>query len=298
MTTPSPKDLTINIAEDFALHGRIYPASGAASGVSGGKTPALCLPGLTRNASDFEDIAPIIAATGRDVVALSLRGRGKSDYAQDYTTYHPLVYRDDVIAAMRALDFQQALFVGTSLGGIVTMLVNAASPDLVAGAILNDIGPDLAPEGLARIAGYVGARADNADSHAALATLEEAAAAIRAINEVAFPDHDDQFWLRFAARTFRQTTEGWALDYDPGIARAFTQAPAPPDLWPPFESLKETPTLVIRGALSDLLSAEIVNAMRKVHPDFQYCEVPEIGHAPTLTEPAAANAIKAFLEAQ
>lgn len=256
----------------------------------GDKTPVICIPGLTRNAADFEDLAPKIAATGRNVTAVSLRGRGKSDYDPDYLNYFPLTYRDDILLALNEMNLRDAILIGTSLGGIVTMLTNENAPERVKAAIINDVGPDLAPEGLARIASYVGKNAGPAE------TMEEAAARIRAINEVAFPDATNDDWIRFAHRTFRQAGDGkWTLDYDPNIARALAESGPAPDLWPAFESLKSTPTLIIRGAISDLLSAGIVDRMRKVHPHFDYVEVPRIGHAPMMTEPAAWSALEAFL---
>ena len=257
---------------------------------AGGRTPAICIHGLTRNAADFDELAPRIATTGRDVVCFNLRGRGPSDYDPDYKNYFPTTYRDDVIAALEYLNFETAVFIGTSLGGITTILVNELAPARVAAAVINDVGPELAPEGIARIAGYVGG------SSGPLETIEEAANCIRAINEVAFPDTSDEDWVQFARRTFRQTEDGgWVLDYDPNIARGLIEAGPAPDLWPAFESLNDTPTLVIRGAISDLLSPEIIDKMRAVHPHFDYVEVPNRGHAPMMTEPAAWNAIETFL---
>ncbi len=271
-----------NIADNIVMRAKVY--------TGGAKTPVLCIPGLTRNASDFDDLAPRIAATGRDVVAISLRGRGQSDRDPNYLNYHPETYRDDVLSVLDAIGIETAIFVGTSLGGIVTMAVHGSAPERVKAAVLNDIGPELAPEGIARIAGYVGAGAGPA------ASLEEAAARIRAINAVAFPDASDAEWLVFARRTFRQTAAGeWELDYDPNIARALMELGPEPDLWPAFEGLNSTPTLVLRGALSDLLSSEIIKKMRAVYPGFDYAEVPRIGHAPMMTEPVAWAALEAFL---
>ncbi len=256
----------------------------------GDKTLAVCIPGLTRNAADFDDLAPKIAATGRDVLTVSLRGRGASDHDPDYANYHPHTYRDDILAALDQLGAPEAVFIGTSLGGLVTMFVNQIAPARVKAAVLNDIGPVLAPEGIARIASYVGKSAGPAE------TIEEAAARIRDINGVAFPDANEEDWILFAHRTFRQTDDGkWALNYDPNIARALSENGVAPDLWPAFASLKETPTLLIRGAISDLLTPPIVEEMRAAHPAFDYCEVPRIGHAPMMTEPAAWEAIEAFL---
>ncbi len=260
----------------------------------GDKTPAFCIPGLTRNAADFEDFAVQLAATGRDVYAISLRGRGLSQYDDNHLNYHPLTYRDDVISALAQLDLPDAVFVGTSLGGITTMLIGQEAPALVRAAIINDVGPELAPEGIARIAGYVGARPKGDDGTAA--DLTAAAAIIRDINEVAFPGKDAAFWETFARRTFRQTEDGrWRLDYDPKIAQALAEVGPAPDLWPAFSSLKGIPTLVLRGAISDLLSTEIIEKMRAANAGFTYCEVANVGHAPTLTEADAFAAITNFL---
>ncbi|PQA87847.1 alpha/beta fold hydrolase [Hyphococcus luteus] len=275
------KDIHVN-AGGLTLHGTRH--------AGGPGTPVICLHGLTRNVRDFEDIAPLIAGTGRDVIALSMRGRGKSDYDPDYLNYHPLAYRNDVLKAMDELGIAEAVFLGTSLGGIVTMLINDAAPERVKAAMINDVGPELAPEGIARIASYVGKTSGTA------ASLDAAAAQIRAVNEVAFPGRDEDFWRMFARRTFRENPDGsWSLDYDPNVGKALAEVGAAPDLWAPFESLKDTPTLIIRGALSDLLSPEIVGKMRSVYPDFDFAEVPNVGHAPTLTEPAAWAAIEGFL---
>jgi pimeloyl-ACP methyl ester carboxylesterase len=261
----------------------------------GARTPVICLPGLTRNASDFDDFAPLAAATGRDVYAVSLIGRGRSDYDPNYLNYKPDIYRDDILAFMRANGVERAIFVGTSLGGIVTMLTAAIAPERVAAAIINDVGPELAPEGIMRIAGYVGARAAGADEPAR--DLDEAAARIRAINEPAFPGRNSEFWRLFARRTFRQEADGrWRLDYDPGIGKALLEVGPAPDLWGPFAALRARPTLIMRGAISDLLTPPIIEKMRSAHPSFAYAEVAGVGHAPTLTEPDASAAIRPFLE--
>lgn len=272
----------VAVSPNITLRGRRY--------AGGDKTPVLCIPGLTRNARDFEDFAPKVAETGRDVVAVSLRGRADSDYDPDFLNYHPVTYRDDILKVLDALEIDRAIFVGTSLGGIVTMLTNEAAPDRVQAAVINDVGPELAVEGITRIAGYVGpAKGPAADIH-------EAAARIKAINEVAFPDEDDAFWIAFARRTFKELETGeWMLDYDPNIAKAFSEVGPAPDLWAAFESLKTKPTLMIRGDISDLLTPDIIEKMRAVHPSFDYAEVPGVGHAPMLIEPAAWAAIETFL---
>lgn len=256
----------------------------------GSATPALCIPGLTRNAADFDALAETIAGTGRDVAAVSLRGRGGSDYDPDRRNYFPTTYRDDVLKVLDALSWDRAAFIGTSLGGITTMLASESAPERIAAAIINDVGPELAPEGLARIGSYAGKDPGPARD------LNEAAARIRDINGVAFPDEtDEDYWIEFAQRTFRETPDGWVLDYDPAIGQALLENGPAPDLWPAWASLNDTPTLLVHGALSDLLTDPIVEKMRAAHQRCDYVRVPQVGHAPMLTEPAALAAIETFL---
>ncbi len=256
---------------------------------SGDKAPVVCIPGLTRNAADFDDIGSILAASGRTVAAVSLRGRGRSDRDPHAANYFPTTYRDDILRVLDALNWSRAIFVGTSLGGITTMLTHEKAPDRVAAAVINDVGPDLAPEGIARIAGYVGQSTGPASS------WEEAAARIKAINDVAFPDATDAEWLTFAKRTFRETGDGYVLDYDPKIAEALAENGPAPDLWSAWEGMKPTPTLLVHGDLSDLLTPPIIEKMRAARPGFAYVKVPRIGHAPMMTEPAALEAIQGFV---
>ena len=275
---------------DATLHGRFRRARNRAA-----RGFIICLPGLTRNAKDFDSIGDVLAAD-HDILALSLRGRGQSSNA-DYTTYHPEQYRDDTLRVLDHLGLDQAIFLGTSLGGITTMLLAEKAPHRLKAAIVNDIGPRLAPEGLARIGAYMAQR----EPQEGPMTFKTAMATIRAINEIAFPLHadDDAFWRAAAERTFRRVSDeedAWIFDFDPGISKALAEIGAAPDLWPGFKALAERPTLVIRGAISDLLTAEIVAEMRAAHPDFDYAEVANIGHAPMLDEPDAVAAIKSFLD--
>ena len=274
----------IEVTSDIRLELRKY--------AGGDETPVLCIPGLTRNAADFEDIAPVIAKTNRDVYVVSLRGRGASDRDPVFANYHPFVYRDDMLALLDVVGLKEVIFLGTSLGGLVTMLAHEIAPTRFKAVILNDVGPDLAIEGLNRIAGYVG---DN-DDKSGTPDIGSAAKKIKSINETAFPDADFEFWQIFALRTFRKTSNGYELDYDPNIAKAFNDPDLPtPDLWPGFRSLENTPTLLIHGEISDLITPAIVEDMRAALPHLKYCRVPNIGHAPTLSEPAAENAILEFL---
>lgn len=277
-------DLTWRSADGLSLHARDYPADG-------GKTPVICIHGLTRNAKDFEELAPRIQATGRRVIAVDVRGRGGSDRDREPGNYHPGTYAADVMALMGAQDIAQAVFIGTSMGGIITMALAAFAPQAIAAAVLNDIGPELSPVGLGRIAGYVG-QGKPVESWA------DAAAYIKSVNASAFPDASDEDWDRFAGRTFREDGGRPVLDYDPSIALAFKVDPdaPPPDMWPLFRALVTgRPVLLIRGGLSDLIDESIAAKMREAAPDMAYAEVPRVGHAPMLTEPQAWDAIQTLL---
>lgn len=264
-----------------------------APGPGPARPPVIAIHGLTRNSADFEAIAPLLAQSGRRVLAVDVRGRGLSDRAPDPMTYRPDVYAADVLALMDQAAVGRAVFMGTSMGGLITMALTALRPKAVVAAILNDIGPEVAPEGLARIAAYSGQPVE-IDSWA------DAAAYAKRINAVAFPHYSDADWDAFARRIFRQGPDGEiGLDYDPDISVPIRAAGAKalvPNLWPMFRRLaRNRPTLLVRGGVSDLLSADIAARMRKAAPDMAYVEVPGIGHAPMLDEPEAKAAIFEFL---
>ncbi|WP_029417478.1 alpha/beta fold hydrolase [Brevundimonas bacteroides] len=257
------------------------------------RLPVVAIHGLTRNSADFEHIAGLIARSGRRVLAVDVRGRGKSDRATDPMTYQPPVYARDVLELLDAAGIARAVFLGTSMGGLITMAVTALRSRVVAAAILNDIGPEVDKAGLARIAAYSGKPVDTP-------TWAAAAAYVREINAVAFPHYTDADWDAFARRVFREGTEGTpVLDYDPDIAVPIKAAGAKalvPNLWPYFRRLaRKRPTLLIRGETSDLLSAEIAARMQKAAPSMRYVEVPGVGHAPMLDEPEAKSEIFEFL---
>ena len=278
-------DITWTSADGLKLHARDYPADG-------NKAPAICLHGLTRNARDFEELAPRIQATGRRVIAVDVRGRGQSDRDPNPANYHPGTYAADVMALMVQQAIPQAVFIGTSMGGIITMVLASFAPQVIAAAVLNDVGPELSPVGIARIAGYVG-------QGRPVETWADAAAYIKAINASAFPDAPEEEWDRFARRTFREEGGKPVLDYDPDIAVAFKVDPdaPPPDMWPLFRALTTgRPVLLIRGGASDLIDEAIATRMRDAAPDMAYAEVPRVGHAPMLTEPKAWEAIQSFLQ--
>jgi len=276
----------IETADGPKVYVRDYAEEGSVRGL-----PVICLHGLTRNSTDFEAVAPQIAAQGRRVIAIDARGRGHSDNDPDATRYRPDVYVGDVWRIMDTLGIPRAVLLGTSMGGIMSMLAAVINSPRVAAVILNDIGADVDPAGIARISSYVG-KAEP------FASWDEAAVAVKATQSVAFPEKDDNFWRTFTRRVARERADGRIeLAYDPAIANAFSETPSapPPTMMPLFVALATRPVLLIRGALSDLLSRDGVAAMKRAKPDMEFVEVPNVGHAPTLEEPEARSAIASFL---
>ena len=278
--------------DGLRLHFRDY--AGDAS-----RPPVLCLPGLTRNARDFESIADRIGGRWR-VLCLEMRGRGDSDYARDPMTYQPVQYLDDIEALLEQHGIDRFVAFGTSLGGLLTMLLAGADlmrtaegkPARLAGAMINDIGPEVSEAGLERIRGYVGqGRSFETWMHAARA-LQEAQGDV-------YPDFEIADWLRVAKRTMALGSGGRvAFDYDMKIAEPFdTPTGATPqfDMWPLFGGLAATPLLILRGANSDILSEETAARMLAAAPGAELLTLPRIGHAPTLDEPEAVAAIERLL---
>lgn len=275
-------------ADGLALYVRDYPPLAPQTGA-----PVICLHGLTRNSRDFEIVAPRIAALGRRVVAPDMRGRGRSANDPDPAHYVPPVYAQDVLRILDELAVPKAVFVGTSMGGIITMIIGATAPDRIEAAALNDIGAKLGEEGIARIQVYVG-RARPVSNWA------EAGEAVKASNLIAFPDRadDSAFWEMMARRTWREREDGKIeVDYDPTIALAFAGPDTAPtlDITPLFQPLTAKPVLIVRGALSDILPPEAITHMRALKPDLAVAEVSRIGHAPNLDEPEAWDALLGFL---
>ena len=253
--------------------------------------PLLMMHGLTRNSGDFDGLAAHLAGNYRLIVP-DQRGRGRSDYDPDPSRYRPDVYAADMFALLEELGVERPGVVGTSMGGLIALVMNAMRPGIFPAVVFNDIGPVLSPEGLARIGGYVGGGKPMAD-------WDEAASACAAINRDAFPDFAEADWRDWARRTCRELPDGRVeYAYDPAIAAGFEDTAAPqPDLWPLWEALGDTAVLVVRGALSDLLSARTVETMGQRHRGpFAKVTVPGRGHAPLLDEPAALGAIRPFLQ--
>lgn len=271
-------------ADGTRLHCRLYAAPG-----SGGAVPLLCLPGLTRNARDFESLAPSLAVTG-PVAAVDFRGRGESGFAKDPMSYVPLTYVQDVALLLDSLGWHRFAVIGTSLGGLVAMLLAGTMAERFAGAVLNDVGPDIDAAGLERIRGFVGGGSSQP-------TWLHAARQMAAQNAVIYPDYQIQDWLRLVHRTHRLTPEGRIVaDYDKQIAAPFRLrgGEVGVDLWPAFDAMATQPLLIVRGEASDILAMPTVERMLARAGHGALCAVAGVGHAPTLDEPVAQAAIAAW----
>ncbi|MBT8432774.1 MAG: alpha/beta hydrolase [Altererythrobacter sp.] len=254
------------------------------------KPPVLCLHGLTRNSRDFAPLAETLVGDWR-VIVPEMRGRGNSEYANDTSTYNPPTYIKDVEALLAELGIEKFVAIGTSMGGLMTMLMAAKDASRIVAAVLNDIGPEIDPSGVAHIAGYVG-------QGRSFDTWMHAANSLRETHGASFPDYSIDTWLEMAKRTMVLGQNGrLALDYDMGIADPFKSAnEAPqPDLWPAFKALSDTPTLLLRGELSNLLTEQTQSRMAREHGNLRSVTVPRVGHAPMLDEPESLAAIQALL---
>jgi pimeloyl-ACP methyl ester carboxylesterase len=281
-------EISFTSNDGLRLYARDY-----AAGAGPARLPVICIHGLTRNSADFDELAPLIAAASRRVLAVDVRGRGRSERDPNPDNYNPVVYAGDVAKLMSDLGIARAVFIGTSMGGLITMTLAAQHIELIAAAVLNDIGPVLSEKGLARIAGYAGKTAP-------LASWNDAAGYVKDINLCAFPDNSEEEWGKWARRAFEQDAEGrLAPRYDPNIAIALQtgklRATSLAGRMAFRRLARKRPVLLVRGELSDLLEPRQADWMRRAAPGMQYVEVPQIGHAPMLTEPAALEAIVRFL---
>lgn len=256
----------------------------------GAGLPLLCLPGLTRNGSDFDDLAA--ALDGRHRLArLTLRGRGASDHDPDPANYNVAIEARDVLEFLDHLGIARAVVVGTSRGGLIAMVLAVAAKDRLAGVLLNDVGPVIAPEGLARIMTYLGVTPNARD-------FDAVAGGLKATMGAQFPDLPDARWGVLARRWFAAGPDGRpVLDYDPHLRDGFEALPdgETPPMWELFDALDGVPLAVVRGENSDLLTRATVAAMQARRPDMIAVEVPNRGHVPFLDEPESLAALDALI---
>jgi len=251
------------------------------------RLPLICLTGITRNSTDFADFAERHAGERR-VLCLDYRGRGRSDYDRDWRNYQPQVYAGDIVNVIAANDLHRVVFVGTSLGGLLTMGLAVLKPTLLGAVVLNDIGPDVAPAGQARILGYIGTDQPQPDWPSAVAYLRQLMPTLAA--------RSDEGWLKLAQGTFRPGEDGRLhFDWDVNIAKPLRRPGAVPNLWAYFGALRRVPVLALRGALSDVLSAETFERMAQTKPDLLRVTVADTGHTPSLNEADAAAAVDDFI---
>jgi pimeloyl-ACP methyl ester carboxylesterase len=289
--------------DSLSLFYRDYPPGDRASG----DDVVICLPGLTRNSLDFEPIALRLAAAGWRVLTPDLRGRGRSEPDPNWKQYLPPTYVQDTWNLLDGLGIRRVAVIGTSLGGLMAMIMADQQPERLRGVILNDVGPEITPESIERILGYVGRTPPQPDFDSAVRAFADAYA-------IAYPDVEEDFWHEQVRRTWRQTEDDqWVPHYDPKIGDALRHAVQSADAvrelleqgtrrreglnldpWDNFRAMA-MPTLLLRGVLSDVLSPAIVARMREIKPELEVVEIPNRGHVPMLDEPESLAAIDAFM---
>ncbi|MGZ5200729.1 MAG: alpha/beta fold hydrolase [Telluria sp.] len=254
-----------------------------------GAPSVLCLPGLTRNSKDFAALAEELSGTYR-VVCPDQRGRGRSARDPQPERYRPERYVLDMLRLLDVLRIDTVSLVGTSLGGLMSILLMAQAPGRIRAAVLNDVGPEIDPRGIARISAYVGKLAP-------VATWEEAVARSAQINGPAFPHYSAADWQAMARSTYVMVDGVPVSDYDPAISQGVASgSAAPSNLWPLFERCARHPMLAIRGETSDILAASTLEQMQQRMARLQAVTIRGVGHAPMLDEPDARQAIRQFLE--
>jgi len=256
------------------------------------KLPVVCLPGLTRNSRDFAALAATLSQERR-VVCPDLRGRGKSDYDPEWRHYHPVQYVTDTWALLDELAMDRAALIGTSLGGWMAMLMSYQQAGRIVAVVMNDIGPEANPQGIARVTAGAG-RLDK------VTTIADAITQVKMHYEIAYPDWNDEQWRSYTETTYRKTDDGgFDLNFDRNIGHAVREGVSGLTIepWDMFDSLRDVPAMVIHGELSDILTEDIVLKMQRRKPDLQVASVKNRGHAPLLNEKEAVDAIATFVQA-
>jgi pimeloyl-ACP methyl ester carboxylesterase len=287
MTDRRFSSLFVTAPDCLRLHVRSYGSR------VGSALPVVCLPGLARTAADFDPLAAAMAgdpAKPRLVLVLDYRGHGQSEYDRNPDNYTLAVALADLSAVLTAFETAPALFVGTSYGGLLAMMLAAWRPAAIAGVILNDIGPVTEPQGWVRIKGYVG-------QLPVPRTFEEGADILRWWFDAQFPKLAPQDWIAFAQGTWRQHGGGLVPAYDPKLARTLQRADLQhlPTLWNHFDALARVPLMVIRGARSDMLASTTLQAMVSRRDEIEVVVVPDQGHPPFLTERSLIRRIADFV---
>jgi pimeloyl-ACP methyl ester carboxylesterase len=275
-TGDTPRSAFIGAQDGLRLHIREYGPRTATA------VPVVCLPGLTRTTTDFDALAPALAygRPERRVIAIDSRGRGQSEYDTNPQNYNLTIELADVVSVLTATEIGQAVFVGSSRGGLLTMLLAVAHPNVLAGVILHDIGPVIEPKGLARIKGYVGKLPQPG-------SFTEGAEILRRLFDAQFPKLTADQWLTAAHHTWKAENGNLRLTYDMRLARTLAEVDIespPPPMWNEFDALARVPVLVIHGANSDILSSATVDAMKTRRPGLEVIEVANQGHVPLLED--------------
>jgi pimeloyl-ACP methyl ester carboxylesterase len=282
-----PASVFVTAPDGLKLHVRRHGRRGTSA------LPVVCLPGLARTTADFDELAAALAGRdqGRQVIAVDYRGRGRSEYDPNPDNYNLAVELADLLAVLTALDIGRAVFVGTSRGGILAMLLATARPAAIAGVVLNDIGPVIEPQGLVRIKSYVGKLPPPRN-------FEEGAEILRRLFDAQFSKLDGEAWLAASRRTWRDHDGRLVPTYDVRLAKTLQSIDLErplPALWKEFDALGAVPLLAIRGANSDVLSEQTVAAMRERRSAMEAIVVPDQGHAPLLAEPDVIRQIAGFV---
>ncbi len=249
----------------------------------------LCLSGLVRNSSDYEDFATVLASKGFFVVTMDYRGRGKSEYDKDFNHYRAQYMLNDILSVINAYHIPKAVFVGMSFGGILSMALAALQPNRVMGIIMNDIGPEVGNSGLQRIIDYVGTDRPQSSWDEAVLTLKKMFTTLRF--------KDDNGWMAMARGTYKEGDDGLLhVAWDTNISKILGMRDSDPDLWKLFGSLQTVPTLSIRGGASDVLAQETFDKMLQIKPDLVRVLVEDVGHCPTFEELVVVKALESFFK--